>query len=1262
MNRYINVIVFALFSLLCSVVCKNDTKIPLRISFLSSVSLLEAKLFAGAFFVAVDAINGNASILTDYKLEYLFHDTKEQTLESVRAMTSHYAKGTIGFIGPDVSCACESTNAAAWNLPMIVYKCHDSALGKNDKESVTRRTFARTQPSTAKVSKSILSILEYYKWNRLTLVVGSLAIWNETAESLKDLCKLSNIYVNNIVYFKEPYAFNENIIEIVETTYSKTRIYVFLGDYHGLIDFVRLLKVILKDKTSDYVVIAMDERLFTEDPTTYFVKTPFESHEDLHDDNLKAFEPVMLLVPRPPLNKQWEPFLDDVRKRNEEPPINGLSQSMHGKENVKFYKINVPIYAAYLYDAVTVYARTLDAVLKDGGSANNGTAIIEKIRNTTFTSVLGYEVYIDGYGDAEGNYTLLRLEQDGEEGQLNMKPVGNFRMTQSGVGIPELNLYHEINWPNGAPPVDEPPCGFEGEKCVNEFDWKIVTVCIIVATVVLIASGFVMRHYLYEQKLARLLWKVDYKDIVHVDSVDEIIPPTRRKRRSRTHPLKYLLSYENESERTTLLSENKHERSSSSEIGKKISIGSYKGTIVAVKHVIKKNVEIDRNLKKALQVRKELNHDNITRFIGACVETPHVYILTNYCARGSLQDILKNEDITLDNMFISSLVSDLIKGMIFIHDSEIGTHGNLKSSNCVIDSRWVLMVTDFGLHQLVNERSGSGSDKNKYYEHLVWKAPELLRNINRSIQGSQKADVYSFALILYEMYGRKGPFGECQCDNAEIVENVRVSNSVKPFRPDVAVLTCETYIKECMDECWNEDPDQRPDFKFIRYRLKSMLQGLKSSIIDNMLHMMEKYAHNLEDLVNERTELLAEEKKMTENLLLRMLPRFVADQLKRGDPVIPENYDCVSIYFSDIVGFTALSAESTPLQVVCMLNDLYTCFDAIVENYDVYKIETIGDAYLVVSGLPVRNDDLHAGEIASMSLHLLEQIKSFKIRHRPNDTLKLRIGLHSGPCVAGVVGLKMPRYTLFGDTVNTASRMESTGVPLKIHCSSTITALLTKLGGYQLTERGYINAKGKGEMLTFFLEGEDVSQRKRRISHSKLHRTNSHSPEYDPSQPIFGKSTIHPKYWPNGNVINEVPNAEEMMQNCDIQIYESPKHSPINCDITIDKNRTCPSTENMGMSLPTPPACVASPVSFTNSHPWSTSATPVSSENPNSSFLQKSQSDNFMQRNHSEIIGLSSPPTSNNNNHFNGPSNTSNANTLKISKPERLPLLNETNL
>ncbi|XP_013793682.2 atrial natriuretic peptide receptor 1-like, partial [Limulus polyphemus] len=158
----------------------------------------------------------------------------------------------------------------------------------------------------------------------------------------------------------------------------------------------------------------------------------------------------------------------------------------------------------------------------------------------------------------------------------------------------------------------------------------------------------------------------------------------------------------------------------------------------------------------------------------------------------------------------------------------------------------------------------------------------------------------------------------------------------------------------------------------------------------------------------------------------------VASQLIRGESVTAEAFDNVTIYFSDIVGFTVLSADSTPMQVVDLLNDLYTCFDSIIENFDVYKVETIGDAYMVVSGLPVRNGNFHAREIARMSIALLNAVTSFSIRHRTNEQLKLRIGIHTGPCAAGVVGLKMPRYCLFGDTVNTASRMESTGLLMKL--------------------------------------------------------------------------------------------------------------------------------------------------------------------------------------------------------------------------------------
>ena len=136
-------------------------------------------------------------------------------------------------------------------------------------------------------------------------------------------------------------------------------------------------------------------------------------------------------------------------------------------------------------------------------------------------------------------------------------------------------------------------------------------------------------------------------------------------------------------------------------------------------------------------------------------------------------------------------------------------------------------------------------------------------------------------------------------------------------------------------------------------------------------------------------------------------------------------------------------------------------------------METIGDAYMVVSGLPTRNENRHAGEIATLSLDLLHHIKSFRIRHIPEALLQLRIGIHSGPCVAGVVGLKMPRYCLFGDTVNYASRMESSGLALRVHVSPECKEILDDLGEYHLLDRGPVTMKGKGEIHTYFLQGRD---------------------------------------------------------------------------------------------------------------------------------------------------------------------------------------------
>ncbi|OQR75509.1 hypothetical protein BIW11_08371, partial [Tropilaelaps mercedesae] len=430
------------------------------------------------------------------------------------------------------------------------------------------------------------------------------------------------------------------------------------------------------------------------------------------------------------------------------------------------------------------------------------------------------------------------------------------------------------------------------------------------------------------------------------------------------------------------------------------------------------------------------------------------------------------------------------KGIEYLHQSSIRVHGNLKSTNCLITNKWTLQLSDFGLNELryATDECTRYDDEMQYYKNMLWHSPEQLRARIKSVYmpPCQKHDVYSFAIILHEIMTRQGAWGKYNREPKEIVSKLcAIPCSEKDaFRPSMEDVQCQDYVVKVITDGWAENPADRPEITDVAIRLKRMRQGMKTNIVDNMLARLEKYASNLEDLVSERTRLLEEEKRKTEALLHRMLPKSVATQLMRGKYVVPESFDAVTIYFSDIVGFTELSSSSTPMEVVNMLNDLYTLFDSIISNYDVYKVETIGDAYMVVSGLPECNGDRHASEISLMALELLDAVKTFHIQHRPAQQLKLRIGLHTGPVVSGVVGLTMPRYCLFGDTVNTASRMESNGEALRIHVSSQTKTVLDSIGGFLLERRGLVKMKGKGEQLTYWLEGhhDGPSRRKEQFS------------------------------------------------------------------------------------------------------------------------------------------------------------------------------------
>lgn len=228
----------------------------------------------------------------------------------------------------------------------------------------------------------------------------------------------------------------------------------------------------------------------------------------------------------------------------------------------------------------------------------------------------------------------------------------------------------------------------------------------------------------------------------------------------------------------------------------------------------------------------------------------------------------------------------------------------------------------------------------------------------------------------------------------------------------------------------------------------------------------------------QKTLELQEEKRRADTLLYQMFPHSVAEMLKKKQQVPAEYFKSVTIFFSDIVGFTEMCSVMTPLQVTGMLDAVYGVFDERINTYDVYKVETIGDAYMVASGLPERNGIQHVDQIARMALDLLTAVDEMELPQFSTGKLSVRIGINTGPCVAGVVGTKMPRYCLFGDTVNTASRMQTTGEPQKIHITEYTKDILDQLGCYEAEFRTYLEVKGKGRMRTYWLKAvaEDITQ------------------------------------------------------------------------------------------------------------------------------------------------------------------------------------------
>mmetsp|Transcript_28762 Transcript_28762/g.81107 ORF Transcript_28762/g.81107 Transcript_28762/m.81107 type:complete len:526 (+) Transcript_28762:3905-5482(+) len=441
----------------------------------------------------------------------------------------------------------------------------------------------------------------------------------------------------------------------------------------------------------------------------------------------------------------------------------------------------------------------------------------------------------------------------------------------------------------------------------------------------------------------------------------------------------------------------------------------------------------------------KLRHPNITTVMGAVLDSKDPLLVMEYMDHGSLYDVIHNDTLLLEGDHIHAILNDISLGVRFLHAATPNViHGDLKAQNILIDGKsFRAKVADFGLSQ----KRSLGARGTPF-----WMAPELLR---REAVNSVATDVYAFGIMLFEIYSRKEPYEGEDCD--EVLK--QVANPLEDKHPTIPHES-PPLIRKLMRQCLNKDSSKRPTFEALNQTFRSA-------------DVAEVEPKRPFPISRHQSKAMSENggTETTDQLLHGVFPRHIAKALKAGRKVEPESHDLVTIFFSDIVNFTKLGSSMTPLKISDMLDRLYHALDDLSEKYDVFKVETIGDAYMACSNLAKEQPD-HTLRIAKFAIEAIHVANQTLID--PDDpakgTVTIRVGFHSGPVVANVVGSRNPRYCLFGDTVNTASRMESHSMKNRIHCSDRSAKLLRDQGSkLRLISRGDIEIKGKGIMKTYWV-------------------------------------------------------------------------------------------------------------------------------------------------------------------------------------------------
>ncbi len=432
-------------------------------------------------------------------------------------------------------------------------------------------------------------------------------------------------------------------------------------------------------------------------------------------------------------------------------------------------------------------------------------------------------------------------------------------------------------------------------------------------------------------------------------------------------------------------------------------------------------------------------------------------------ALGSLSDLLNNRMYPLHGERVLQFLQNITQGMAFLHSASPPIlHRDLASRNVLVDQYFNAKISDIQLSS-VPARSRTSLSKNESpgpnSSQSILRAPEC-----GSGTYDFMSDVYSFGLIVYECLTRTSLF-----DSIDLSTDVSLQSATQlPDPPG-----CSLEVVMLMRDCLVAEPKRRPPFQELNRRLSALHVDQMTSEVFAGDASRTPSGINFSDTISDQHSVIARSgHRGSDHIVHNLFPPHVVEALISGKTLPPEPKAMVTMFFSDIVGFTTLSSTLDADKVSNMLNRWFDALDSLADKFGIYKLETIGDAFLCATNVVAEQVD-HAARMAHFSLSALEVSQHTLIDQDDTSlgTLQIRIGINSGPCMATVIGRRNPKYTLFGDTVNVASRMESSSMPSRIQCSqSTADLIRAQDTTICLLQRGPVNIKGKGTMMTYWIE------------------------------------------------------------------------------------------------------------------------------------------------------------------------------------------------